>query len=96
MPHKVSPNDHSFWQLDKTAELMDLDPTLHNTFLKPHRALEVSVLAEMDGGECGLFAGYRIQHSLYRGVTRSRINCCPDVTRERWQCGRKGSVEHGT
>ena len=65
-----SPNDHAFWQLDKTAELMDLDPTLHNTFLKLDRALEVSVSIEMDGGGCGLFAVYRIQHSLYRSATR--------------------------
>ena len=80
MPHRINPYDQALQQLDKAAELMDLDPTLHKIFSKPKRVLEVSIPVEMDNEDYEVFTGYRVQHNFNRGPTKGGIRYHPDVT----------------
>ncbi len=80
MPQEMNPHDHALEQLDKAAQLMNLDPTLHKIFSKPKRVLEVSIPVEMDSGEYEVFTGYRVQHNFNRGPTKGGIRYHPAVT----------------
>ena len=75
----------SFWnmacqQLDRVAQRMNLDPSIHAKMRHCERALIVSVPIRMDDGHVEVFEGYRVQHNSERGPTKGGIRFHPGVT----------------
>jgi glutamate dehydrogenase (NAD(P)+) len=75
----------SFWnmacqQLDRVAQRMKLDPSIHTKMRHCERALIVSVPIRMDDGRVQVFEGYRVQHNSERGPTKGGIRYHPGVT----------------
>ena len=75
----------SFWnmacqQLDRVAQRMKLDPSIHAKMRHCERALIVSVPIRMDDGRVQVFEGYRVQHNSERGPTKGGIRYHPGVT----------------
>jgi len=60
-------------QLDMVAELMNLDPGIHERLRYPRKALIVSVPIKLDNGHTKVFAGYRVQHDQTLGPTKGGI-----------------------
>ncbi|MEM2984564.1 MAG: Glu/Leu/Phe/Val dehydrogenase [Candidatus Jordarchaeaceae archaeon] len=67
-------------QLDKTAEIMNLDHNIHNFLRKPQRSLEVSIPIRMDDGSIQVFEGYRVQYNYARGPCKGGVRYHPSVT----------------
>jgi glutamate dehydrogenase (NAD(P)+) len=67
-------------QLDKTAEIMKLDPNIHNFLSRPQRSLEVSIPIRMDDGSIQVFDGYRVQYNYVRGPCKGGLRYHPSVT----------------
>src|SRR5471030_1936535 len=59
--------------LNETAEIMRLDPNIHERLKKPKRAIMVSVPVRMDDGTVKVFDGYRVQHSHTLGPCKGGI-----------------------
>lgn len=75
----------SFWnmacqQLDRVAQRMNLDPSIHAKVRHCQRALIVSVPIRMDDGRVQVFEGYRVQHNSERGPTKGGVRYHPSVT----------------
>jgi len=66
-------------QLDRAAELMDLDSNLRQRLKWPERSLVVSVPVRMDDGRVEVFTGYRVIHDSSRGPSKGGIRYHPDV-----------------
>ena len=66
-------------QLDEAAELMDLDPGVHQLLRRPKRALIVSVPFRMDDGSTRVYQGYRVHHNVTRGPAKGGIRYHPAV-----------------
>jgi glutamate dehydrogenase (NAD(P)+) len=71
---------HVLHQLDKTAEIMNLDHNIHNFLRKPQRSLEVSIPIRMDDGSIQVFEGYRVQYNYARGPCKGGVRYHPSVT----------------
>jgi glutamate dehydrogenase (NAD(P)+) len=69
-------------QLDKTAELIDLDPNVLEQLKHPRRILVVSVPVRMDDGHVKVFTGCRVQYNMWRGPYKGGIRYHPSVTLE--------------
>ncbi|MEM3607345.1 MAG: Glu/Leu/Phe/Val dehydrogenase [Candidatus Bathyarchaeia archaeon] len=69
-------------QLDKTAELIDLDPNVLEQLKHPRRILVVSVPVRMDDGHIEVFTGCRVQYNMWRGPYKGGIRYHPSVTLE--------------
>ncbi|MEX2704343.1 MAG: Glu/Leu/Phe/Val dehydrogenase [Candidatus Freyrarchaeum guaymaensis] len=67
-------------QLDKTAEIMNLDHNIHNFLRRPQRSLEVSIPVRMDDGTIQVFEGFRVQYNYARGPCKGGIRYHPSVT----------------
>lgn len=67
-------------QLDKTAEIINLDHNIHSFLRKPQRALEVSMPVKMDDGSIRVFEGFRVQYNYARGPCKGGIRYHPTVT----------------
>lgn len=67
-------------QLDRVAELLQLDPGLHELLRHPKRELTVSFPVKMDDGSLRIFTGHRVQHNVSLGPTKGGIRYSPDVT----------------
>ncbi len=66
--------------LNETAEVMRLDPNIHERLKKPKRAIMVSVPVRMDDTSVKVFSGYRVQHSSTLGPCKGGIRYHEDVT----------------
>jgi len=80
MNKKPSPLDVALEQLDIVAEIMDLDPGIHEVLKHPKRSLIVSVPIHRDTGGINVFMGCRVQHNDARGPFKGGIRYHPDVT----------------
>jgi glutamate dehydrogenase (NAD(P)+) len=69
-------------QLDRAAELLELDPNLADRLRYPKRALVVTVPVRMDDGRVVSFTGYRIHHNLSLGPGKGGIRYAPTVSLE--------------
>ena len=78
--NSFNPYEMALEQLRIAAEIMDLDPNIHETLKYPKRSLLVSVQVHMDDGSVKIFKGYRVQHSDARGPYKGGIRYHPDVT----------------
>jgi glutamate dehydrogenase (NAD(P)+) len=66
-------------QLDEAAEIMGLDPGVHEILRNPKRALVVSVPFRMDDGSTRVYQGYRVHHNVTRGPAKGGIRYHPAV-----------------
>lgn len=57
-------------QLDEAAELLQLDPAVHELLRWPLRELHVTLPVKMDDGTTKIFHGFRVQYNDARGPTK--------------------------
>jgi len=76
---KINPLDVALQQLAIAAEMLNLDPGIHEILKHPKRTLTVSVPIRMDSGEIRVFTGYRVQHTDARGPYKGGIRYYPEV-----------------
>jgi len=73
-----------FWiaqrQLAMAAEVMGLDPTLHELLRWPLREFHVRFPVKMDDGSTVQFEGFRVQYNDARGPTKGGIRFHPQQT----------------
>ena len=60
-------------QLDETAELLQLDPAVHELLRWPLRELHVTLPVKMDDGTTHIFRGFRVQYNDARGPNKGGI-----------------------
>ena len=65
--------------VERTCDLMHLDPNIKHRLLTPQRALIVTVPARMDDGSVKNFIGYRVQHNNTLGPYKGGIRYHPEV-----------------
>lgn len=65
--------------VERTSDLMNLDPNIKNRLLTPDRALIVTVPARMDDGSVKNFIGYRVQHNNTLGPFKGGIRYHEEV-----------------
>jgi glutamate dehydrogenase (NAD(P)+) len=65
---------------DEAAELIELDPGIHQILRQPKRSLIVSVPVRMDSDEIKVFTGYRVHHDVTRGPAKGGIRYHPRVS----------------
>lgn len=67
-------------QLDRAAEVIDLDPDQYTRLIEPRRSLVVSLPVRMDEGKLVNFVGFRVQHTLTMGPTKGGLRFAPDLS----------------
>ncbi len=67
-------------QLEKSAEIMKLDPNILECLKYPKRVLSVFIPVRMDNGKIKVFRGFRSQHSDALGPFKGGIRYHPNVT----------------
>ncbi len=67
-------------QLDEAAEVLGLDPAIHELLRWPLRELHVTLPVKMDDGTTKVFHGFRVQYNDSRGPTKGGIRYHPDET----------------
>ena len=67
-------------QLDQAAEILKLDPAIHEMLRWPLRELHVTLPVRMDDGTVHVFQGFRVQYNDARGPTKGGIRFHPDET----------------
>ncbi|MGC9334872.1 MAG: Glu/Leu/Phe/Val family dehydrogenase [Anaerolineae bacterium] len=67
-------------QLAEAAEIMDLDPAVHELLRWPLREFHVSMPVHMDDGTVKVFRGFRVQYNDARGPTKGGLRFHPDET----------------
>jgi glutamate dehydrogenase (NAD(P)+) len=60
-------------QLDEAAELLQLDPAVHELLRYPLRELHVTLPVKMDDGSTRIFHGFRVQYNDARGPNKGGI-----------------------
>jgi glutamate dehydrogenase (NAD(P)+) len=60
-------------QLDEAAELLQLDPAVHELLRWPLRELHVTFPVKMDDGTTRIFRGFRVQYNDARGPNKGGI-----------------------
>ncbi|MEM2560996.1 MAG: Glu/Leu/Phe/Val dehydrogenase [Candidatus Bathyarchaeia archaeon] len=76
---KENPLKVALSQLSFAAEMLNLDPNIHEYLKYPKRTLVVAVPVKMDDGEIKVFTGYRVQHNDARGPYKGGIRYYPHV-----------------
>ncbi len=74
---KINPFRNALRQLDKAAQLMNLDPEVHARLSKPKREIHVSLPVRLDDGRLKVFEGYRVQYDNSRGPCKGGIRFHP-------------------
>jgi glutamate dehydrogenase (NAD(P)+) len=67
-------------QLDEAAEILKLDPAVHELLRWPLRELHVTLAVKMDDGTTKIFHGFRVQYNDSRGPCKGGIRYHPDET----------------
>jgi glutamate dehydrogenase (NAD(P)+) len=67
-------------QIDKCAEILELDPQVTALLKNPLRELHVSIPVRMDDGKVKVFQGFRVQYNDARGIGKGGIRFHPDET----------------
>ena len=65
--------------MDEAAEILNLDPNIHEFLRKPKRTVIVSIPIKKDDGTVKVFTGVRVQHSNARGPYKGGIRYYPTV-----------------
>ncbi len=66
-------------RLDDAAELIGVDPGIHEKLRIPARVLEVAVPVRMDDGSVEVFTGWRVQHDTSRGPGKGGLRFHPNL-----------------
>jgi len=67
-------------QLGVAAQVMGLDPTVHELLRWPMREYHVTLPVRMDDGSTQIFHGFRVQHNDALGPSKGGIRFHPDET----------------
>lgn len=67
-------------QLDAAAQMLELEPALHQFLREPVREMHVTLSIRMDDGSSRVFKGFRVQYNDSRGPTKGGIRFHPDET----------------
>lgn len=73
----INPFESALQQLQRAADLMQLDAGVLARLQKPKRELHVSVPVRMDDGSLKVFEGYRVQYDDARGPFKGGIRFHP-------------------
>jgi glutamate dehydrogenase (NAD(P)+) len=96
---KENPFDIARAQLQRVADVFDIDPNLVDVLGHCKKAVEVSVPVGMDNGLTQVFTGYRVTHNIARGPSKGGIRYHPGVTLDEvkalamwmtWKCALMG------
>lgn len=77
---QLNPFEIAQQQLDEAAEVLKLDPAVHELLRWPIRELHVTLPVRMDDGSTKVFRGFRVQYNDARGPTKGGIRYHPDET----------------
>ncbi|GBC95431.1 Glutamate dehydrogenase [bacterium HR16] len=75
--NEANPYKMALQQLAIVAELLELDPKIHEFLKYPERELTVNFPVQMDDGSVRIFTGYRVQHNRARGPSKGGIRYHP-------------------
>ncbi len=67
-------------QLDQAAQIMGLEPPVHELLRWPLRELHVTLPVRMDDDTVRVFHGFRVQYNDARGPTKGGIRFHPEET----------------
>ncbi len=76
----INPFDVVKTQIDRCADILNLDPDIVAILKSPMRELHVSLPVHMDDGSVKVFQGFRVQHNDARGITKGGIRFHPEET----------------
>ncbi len=79
-PTQPNPFEVAQRQLDEAAELLELEPAIHELLRWPMRELHVTLPVKMDDGTTRIFHGFRVQYNDARGPTKGGIRFHPAET----------------
>ncbi len=65
--------ENTLKQMDKAADLMNLDHELRDILNEPQRVVSVSIPVRLDSGRLKVFKGYRSQHNNFAGPYKGGI-----------------------
>ncbi len=94
-----NPYEIAVEQLERAAEIIDLDKDIVERLKRPDRVLIVSIPVRMDDGSLKVFVGYRSQHNNALGPYKGGVRYHPNVTLEEvmalsmwmtWKCAVAG------
>jgi glutamate dehydrogenase (NAD(P)+) len=77
---EVNPFETAQRQLDKAAEALDLEESIHQALREPMRTFIVNFQVRMDDGSSRTFKGYRVQYNDALGPTKGGLRFHPDET----------------
>jgi glutamate dehydrogenase (NAD(P)+) len=77
---KLNPFKIAQQQLDEAAEVLKLEPSIHDLLRWPMREMHVTLPVKMDDGTTKVFHGFRVQYNDARGPTKGGIRYHPDET----------------
>ena len=77
---QINPFDVAKQQMDRCAEILNLDPNITAMLKTPMRELHVSLPVRMDDGTVRVFQGFRVHYNDAKGVTKGGIRFHPDET----------------
>jgi glutamate dehydrogenase/leucine dehydrogenase len=77
-----NPFENAQKQLQKAANIIDLDKNTLEILKKPKRVLQVSIPVKLDNGDIKVFTGFRSQHNTARGPTKGGIRFHPNVSED--------------
>jgi len=80
MSEELNPFEIAQRQLDTAAEIMQLDPAVHELLRWPIRELHVTLAVRMDDGSTEIFHGFRVQYNDSRGPTKGGLRFHPHET----------------
>jgi len=80
MSEELNPFEIAQRQLDTAAEIMQLDPAVHEFLRWPTRELHVTLPVRMDDGSFEIFHGFRVQYNDSRGPTKGGLRFHPHET----------------
>lgn len=75
----ADPFQNALVQLNKVAQLIELEDWILEKLSRPERFIEVSFPVKMDDGSIRVFTGYRSQYNSARGPYKGGIRFSPDV-----------------
>jgi len=75
-----NPFENARKQLQKCADILELDEGIHDILKNPMREMHVSLPVRMDDGSIKVFQGFRVQYNDAKGPTKGGIRFHPDET----------------
>ena len=77
---KEDPYENAQRQLDKVAQLLNLNEATHKLLKEPMREFHFHIPVKMDNGSYQVFEAYRVQYNDARGPTKGGIRYHPEET----------------